>query len=767
MIINNSTDTVITTGDIKENQVRIDVCNIDHIVTLLSTNLYSSPQDSFLRETISNAIDATKEANSDEPIILKFEFDHNSQMHNITIRDYGTGISPEKFQEVYLSIGASTKRNSNEFIGAFGIGKFACLACAPTATIRSFYNGTEYAYTMLKNGTKINIDLLYEQETTQKNGVEVSIQQESLYEYADAVRKLLYFPNLYIDCSNCGSSALKEAVEYVRNTSKVFKKYFNLGYSDNTNRWRSKDYNPLESYGQYLVLGNVIYKYDISCITRDANDPYYIKQLLSIINLKFDVGELDVTPNREQLLYSDKTMNALKERFADALTELVELYKASHEKNYDNLIEYFNNSSDTSNLRIENYLVPCACFECCVANYSYSYKGIRRSLNFDQTLSRIMKSVYEGYHTIYDDKWVYRAVLNKKEILTPAYFCKCVNTTTPNIYVCSVEDLLGSNFKGYLATLGDGLVFTIESFRLFKRKLIKQGVFDSEAIKEAYRYVKDHGVVVTKDENYEKYVAVKKACNSVKLNTPKNKTIKVIDYYWATYGNYSPTKWVPLSRLFSTIYGYNTSSTYKAGVVFYAFNDEGYLEIFEKCREGALLPRDAHVYIFPKTYHKYIEENKPYNWKHVSAVINSNNKKIIKEFTYKKYYDNGSSDIAGYEVYKLFHKYVNEKDHEIMMRYYTQHKEIFTESVKNIPLIKDWYAQFLVSGIEDPDVVEEMKVIKKYSKINKRLIFLKKLFENNELMLAYLAMKNKLFRLNYSSYKYIKDNFKLNNDENN
>lgn len=113
-------------GEIRENKVGIDRENIDFIATLLTSNLYSNPFESFLRETISNAYDSHVEAKTDHPIILMIDYKGSygyalsKEPYSISVRDYGVGISPERFQKIYTNIGSSTKRESNAYIGGWG-----------------------------------------------------------------------------------------------------------------------------------------------------------------------------------------------------------------------------------------------------------------------------------------------------------------------------------------------------------------------------------------------------------------------------------------------------------------------------------------------------------------------------------------------------------------------------------------------------------------------------------------------------------------------
>lgn len=123
MIVENNISEIQKVGDIETTKVTIDPSNLEFLTRLLSTNLYSDPLESFFREIVSNAYDSVTAAGEDyrkRPIVISFKESPADNHYVCNIRDYGTGLSKEEFEDIYCKFGTSTKRESNKFIGAFG-----------------------------------------------------------------------------------------------------------------------------------------------------------------------------------------------------------------------------------------------------------------------------------------------------------------------------------------------------------------------------------------------------------------------------------------------------------------------------------------------------------------------------------------------------------------------------------------------------------------------------------------------------------------------
>lgn len=315
MIINADKGNIKVLGDIREFKTSIDPKNLEFITTLLSSNLYSDPEQSFIREIVSNAWDSHVEAGTtDIPVIIRFKYNTNNW--EVTIRDFGTGLSPERFQEVYCNIGSSTKRESNEFIGGFGIGKYSSLACTNTVYITSYYEGTAFLYVMVKSGNTITTNLVMKKPTEEKNGVEVTIKNISNIEpYRKALRYIVFFPNVYVD-----------GIDNKINNTKL-KRFNNFAVAS----------EPIDTK---ILLGNVLYPCNDKLLSIESKD--FLRNIeYSGIVIKFNVGEISITPNRESIIYSSDTISKIEDRIRAAEAELNTMINNKFNKDYDNLYEYY------------------------------------------------------------------------------------------------------------------------------------------------------------------------------------------------------------------------------------------------------------------------------------------------------------------------------------------------------------------------------------------------------------------------------------------
>ena len=128
---------VVHSHDFDQVTCTIDAEDMRYVASLLRNN-YSNTRLAVVREITANALDANTEARANRPIEVKLPTSMNP---SFAVRDFGGGLSKEDVFGLYSKYGKSTKRTSNNYIGAFGIGKFAPLSYGDSFTCTSFHGG--------------------------------------------------------------------------------------------------------------------------------------------------------------------------------------------------------------------------------------------------------------------------------------------------------------------------------------------------------------------------------------------------------------------------------------------------------------------------------------------------------------------------------------------------------------------------------------------------------------------------------------------------
>lgn len=262
---------------------------------ILSSNIYTNKVRAVIREYNCNAYDAHIAAGTERtwdvhlPTYLECYF---------SVRDYGTGLSDESVREIFTTYFHSTKTNSNDFVGALGLGSKSAFSLVDSFTVVSYYNGVKTDYCCYKDEYgEPQIATLASSDTDEPNGLEVNMSVEGKqddFEH-EAVQTFKYFDVL----PNIND---KEVVKDILKAKEDYKFVCDEG-SFNT------------GYGSlYARMGNVAYKIPSE----------YRSDLSGFIN--FEIGDLSFNAGREELSMDDSTKTLLKSRIQqvqDNLSQVV------------------------------------------------------------------------------------------------------------------------------------------------------------------------------------------------------------------------------------------------------------------------------------------------------------------------------------------------------------------------------------------------------------------------------------------------------------
>ena len=295
-------------SDEEDMDIDFSVDKEDEWMIFESFTNYSDPHGSIVREIASNAWDAHIEADVDRDI--KIEITDKNELtgaaRSISFRDYGTGMSPDLIKNIYSKFGKSTKRHTNDLIGAKGFGAKAPLGYTNMFTLVTIHDGTKYTYTIHKGESKPTITPMGQEPTDEPSGSEViiNIKEGDKAIFKSALRnQLKYFDNIkYVNCGISNDYRIIRGKHFIYRVVKDHSKY--------------DDKNDL-----HICLGKVKYPIDNKFVSSPNLD----------VGLQFEIGDLPVVWNRESIEYKKGVADLIKDKKEKARKELQQLYNKKFE----------------------------------------------------------------------------------------------------------------------------------------------------------------------------------------------------------------------------------------------------------------------------------------------------------------------------------------------------------------------------------------------------------------------------------------------------
>ena len=292
---------------------------------LVIDKLYSDKILAIVRELSCNAYDSHIQAGKAD---IPFEVHLPTPLEPyFSVKDYGVGLDHQEMVNVYTVVFESTKDDSNDFTGAFGLGSKSPFSYVQSFVVTARKDGMERNYTAYINEKKIPvIALMNEKETSEPNGVEVSVPVKAgdMHTFTNAATKVFFSFSGQPKLINFTGKLLIDSPTHDGKWWKLYDTdYYNVR-------------NQTIGTGPRVVMSNVCYP-----ISKESLGTLSAKQsaILSLpITICFDNGSLDPAPSREHLSYDEITIKnilAKVDAIADEISEITSTALSSCKTRWD------------------------------------------------------------------------------------------------------------------------------------------------------------------------------------------------------------------------------------------------------------------------------------------------------------------------------------------------------------------------------------------------------------------------------------------------
>ena len=272
---------------------------------ILSSNLYADKIKAVIRELSCNARDSHVAAGHHD---LPFDVHLPNNMEPwFSVTDYGTGLSHDQIMDIYTTYFASSKSDSNDYIGALGLGSKSPFAYTDTYDVITNFNGEKHSYVMfISEDGEPSVAHMGTNPTTDRNGVtvKVPVKTADFHNFCHSAKLVfMWFDHAPVVIGNSSYNHLL-----------VKKELDGDGWylHDNT----SYHYRT----GAMARMGNVVYPIN----SNQVNKKFYNMLNMNFV-LEFKIGELDVAASREELSYDPVTVKVIEARLEKMAVDLLKV----------------------------------------------------------------------------------------------------------------------------------------------------------------------------------------------------------------------------------------------------------------------------------------------------------------------------------------------------------------------------------------------------------------------------------------------------------
>lgn len=286
------------------------------IIDFLSKNIYSNPIKICTQEYITNARDAHIEVGKkDVPILVKLP---NRFDPTFKIRDFGPGITPQRMKDVFIRYGVSTKRKDNGQSGGWGLGCKSAWSYTDTFEIRTISNVdgnlTLINYAAIKEKGMpprlvefgepiiINVDdpSIPDEDKTTGTTISFNVKTDDFDKFKQQLIEITQFWDVRPIISGCNPIPEYRTVKWAYE-GKNWKIGFEKGYYSTS----------------FVCIDGIPYPLDRSTL-QELSAALEVNELLNNqFVLFFNVGELSVSLNRENLHYDEQTISNIVNRLVE------------------------------------------------------------------------------------------------------------------------------------------------------------------------------------------------------------------------------------------------------------------------------------------------------------------------------------------------------------------------------------------------------------------------------------------------------------------